>query len=291
MEEIISYSVDLRDEFIELNNIKSVGYSDFVNAIGKQTLFNYTLDALLDSEYIKFNGKKIRFKKKVNPCQFAGFFFEYFFANLINNDYIMKDRLFRWTSRIRKEEFWVDYGYDSYEEFLRCLSVVAKGSLKAQVFFPNDYCSACKNDIMFIIKDRENDLEERTLCGLQVKAINGYENREIIKKIRSKKYKNVLTVLQNSDGIHSISRCNSIVNNLVKSGEISFDKGNDIMSKIVSPWHLGISQEYINNLYKYIIYITTEGFKLKDFEFYWLLKVFEKIALAESGQKVITTSA
>lgn len=67
MLDLISFNSGLRKEFIELNNINHIGYIEFINAVGKRTLFNYTITALQDSEFVKFDGKNIRFKKKVNP--------------------------------------------------------------------------------------------------------------------------------------------------------------------------------------------------------------------------------
>lgn len=293
MQELIPFDEKNQVEFMFQNNINDIGYSDFINAIGKKTLFNYTITAIQDSEFIKFDGKKIRFKKKVNPSQFAGFFFESFFATYIEGDYFLKNKLFTWSSRITKDNYWEDYGYESLEQFMRCLSVVSKGSLKAKVFHTNDYCNACKNDIVFIIKDRCNGLEDRTICGIQIKAINTNEKSEIVKKILDKKYKNVITLLQDNTGYHSQQRCYDVVCKMIEKRKITPEEGRFVMSRIASPYNMGIPQEFINRLYRFIVSVAANGFKVNqplDMNFYLLLKSFEKIALAESGNKVIAAS-
>jgi hypothetical protein len=91
-------------------------------------------------------------------------------------------------------------------------------------------------------------------AGIQIKAITGAEETEIIQPLLSGKYCHVLTVLRHADGVHSHSRCMDIIKTMYSRGTIQLHQKDHLESRIACPEMFGIDQRNIDDYYQYVSY-------------------------------------
>ncbi|MGR3047241.1 hypothetical protein ABMY01_23290, partial [Vibrio vulnificus] len=209
-------------------------------------------DGLETGRFFYDNAGNLKFKTGLQPYTFAGYIFEAYAVQIINeNMFSIGRQAFIWsTKRLQAKQDYVG----QYQ-------AIGTGFITTQSAFPQFYSPQHNLDIRFIRKTPKTEsYEPATLqgttigAGIQVKAITGNERSEIIDPILSGKYTHVLTFLRHADGVHSYERCMQIAHNMFRNGEIGLSERQRLEESIKSPESLGIDQRNVDDYYQYILY-------------------------------------
>ncbi len=194
----------------------------------------------------------LRFQTKLPIYSFAGFIFEAYAVNTFNaNMRTIGRKAFTWcTNRAQCKDDYIDQ-----------FKVIGTGFMSTNSNYPNFYAPQNNFDLIFIRRNIKKDIDEPATvlgttnsAGIQIKAITGAEESEIIEPIRTGKYSHVLTFLRHADGVHSYNRCMEVLNSMYKKGTLELSEKYHIESRISYPEMLGIDQREIDDYYTYISY-------------------------------------
>lgn len=181
----------------------------------------------------------------------AGYIFEAFTVRKINeNKNSIGEEAFLWATERRK----VKSGY--LEQF----HAIGVGHYSARPLFPQLYNPTLRQfDVVFYrMNQARNEPEPAVVkkttnsAGIQVKAITGNEESEIIQPLRERKYRRVLTYLRHPDGKHSYEACMASIKNLQREDKISREESQTLEEAIASPEKIGINQKEVGEYYDYI---------------------------------------
>ncbi len=149
-------------------------------------------------------------------------------------------------------------GYTNNIELLFALKVICKGSNITKYQEPQEYCPACSNDIIFMIRNKLSGQDE-VIGGFQVKAITKGEKESIIIPMLHRRYKYVITVFYSS-----YNKCKEKVEKLVDKGRIGQETADSILCRIITSRNLGKHiEESCEWLYSKLCKMNEKGRKLE----------------------------
>lgn len=194
----------------------------------------------------------LRFQTKQPIYTFAGFIFEAYAVNMFNNN----------MRTIGKKAFsWCTNREQCKDDYIDQFKVIGTGFITTRSLYPGFYGPQSNFDLLFIRKNLRQDVHEPATvlgttnqAGIQIKAITGSEESEIIQPLRTGRYSHVLTVLRHTNGVHSFNRCMEILNSMYRNGEIQLSEKYDLERRISHPEMFGIDQREIDDYYQYILY-------------------------------------
>lgn len=190
------------------------------------------------------NNGEIFVNSKQNLSVFKGFIFEALTVRLIN-DYF---------DTIGKECFlWCTERKQVKSNYLSKFKAFGRGFLSTKSNLPQVYNVTHKFDVQFYyINTERNEPEIETIsntkieAGIQVKAITGNEDNEIIQPLLSNKYTHVLTYLRDKYNNHSYHKCINIIRNMKAKGQITHEKMMELENRVHCPEQLKITQNWID---------------------------------------------
>lgn len=209
-------------------------------------------DGLETGHFFFDDGNVLRFQTKQPLYTFAGFIFEAYAVNLFNAKLrTVGKRAFSWcTNREQCKDDYIDQ-----------FKVIGTGFLSTKSLYPGFYGPQSNFDLLFIRRNKRQDVDEpatvlgnANYAGIQIKAITGAEENEIIEPLISGRYSHVLTMLRHSNGLHSYNRCMDILHAKFRKGEIGLNERYALERRIAHPEMLGIDQRDIDDYYQYIAY-------------------------------------
>ena len=209
-------------------------------------------DGIETGHFFYDNQKILRFKTKLPIYSFAGFIFEAFAVNIFNNN----------MRTIGKSAFsWCTNREQCRDDYIDKFKVIGTGFITTKSQYPNFHSPQNSLDLIFIRKNIKQDVYEpatimgtTNTAGIQIKAITGSEETEIIEPLRLGKYSHVLTFLRHSDGVHSYHRCMEAITSMYRRGLLQLSEKYDIERKISFPEMFGIDQRDVDEYHKYIQY-------------------------------------
>lgn len=209
-------------------------------------------DGLETGHFFYDQNNRITFQTKQPIYTFAGFIFEAFAVNVFNNNMrSIGKRAFSWcTNREQCKDDYIDQ-----------FKVIGTGFITTKSLHPGFYGPQSNFDLLFIRTNPRQDVHEPATvlgttnqAGIQIKAITGSEETEIIEPLRTGRYSHVLTFLRHSDGVHSYSRCMEILNSMHRKGNLELSEKYDIEKRISHPEMFGIDQRDVDDYYNYILH-------------------------------------
>lgn len=247
---------------IELKNINSnrIRLEDYAKIIGKDTLKNLALEAIFSTKYFEFEDGKLLIGANVSIDKIAGHVFEALLVGIMRTNIETGESLLNWCTGHGINEFGGDFGSLSFFSFYYSLKIIAKAAKETKDWDGTKYCTTSKNDVEFYIRNPRKSEASICIGGFQVKAIQGNEASEIIYPLLHKEYDYVITLLENMDE-HSYKRCERELERMVKKKKIDNELAHDIYSRIGKPEMFGISQDYINYVYKRLFLLKKKGKK------------------------------
>lgn len=90
-------------------------------------------------------------------------------------------------------------------------------------------------------------------AGIQVKAITGHEEEQIVTPLIDGTYSHVLTLLQHANGMHSYHECMRLLGIARQSGRINYEMYLRLQAAVFCPQQLSMDQHNINGFYEYIV--------------------------------------
>ena len=181
----------------------------------------------------------------------AGYIFEAFTVRKINeNKEAIGKQAFLWATERRRVR----------SEYLKQFHAGGVGHLCVQSCFPQLYNPTLRQfDVVFYRMNRTRNEPEPAVvkgttnsAGIQIKAITGKEESEIIKPLRERKYRRVLTYLRHPNGKHSYEVCMALIKNLQREGKIDQEESQALEGAIASPEQISINQREVDEYYAYI---------------------------------------
>ncbi|WP_448108977.1 hypothetical protein [Pseudomonas azerbaijanoccidentalis] len=209
-------------------------------------------DGIETGHFTLIGNDLVTFRTKLPLHSFAGFIFEAYTVNTFNNNMrTIGRKAFSWcTNREKCKDSYIDQ-----------FKVIGTGFVTTQSQYPNFYAPQNSFDLIFIRRNNRADVDEPATfmgttnpAGIQIKAITGAEETEIIQPLLTGKYSHVLTVLRHADGVHSHSRCMDIIKTMYRRGAIQLPQKDHLESRIACPEMFGIDQRNIDDYYQYVSY-------------------------------------
>lgn len=209
-------------------------------------------DGLETGHFFYDQNNVLRFQTKQPIYTFAGFIFEAYAVNVFNSNMrTIGKRAFSWcTNREQCKDDYIDQ-----------FKVIGTGFVATKEIYPGFYGPQSNFDLLFIRKNLRRDVHEPATilgttnqAGIQIKAITGSEEAEIIEPLRTGKYSHVLTFLRHADGVHSYNRCMEILNSMHRKGILELSEKYNIERRISHPEMFGIDQREVDDYYEYITY-------------------------------------
>lgn len=207
-------------------------------------------DGLETGHFFYDEKSQLIFKTKLPIHSFAGFIFEAYAVNIFNeNIRTIGKSAFSWcTNRAQCKDDYIDQ-----------FKVIGTGFITTKSQYQNFYSPQNRFDLIFIRKNSSKNVGEpatvlgtTNTAGIQIKAITGSEEIEIIEPIRSGKYSHVLTFLRHADGVHSYNRCMEAINSMYRKGSLQLSEKYQIESRISHPEMFGIDQRNVDDYYNYV---------------------------------------
>lgn len=205
----------------------------------------------LETGHFFYDGtNQLRFQTKLPFYSFAGFIFEAYAVNIFNENLrTVGKSAFSWcTNRAQCKDDYIDQ-----------FKVIGTGFITTKSQYPNFYAPQNNFDLIFIRRNNGKNVNEpatvlgtTNTAGIQIKAITGSEETEIIEPIRSGKYSHVLTFLRHADGVHSYNRCMDAINTMCKKGSLHLSEKYEIESRIAHPEMFGMDQRNVDDYYNYV---------------------------------------
>ncbi|WP_157378494.1 hypothetical protein [Burkholderia ubonensis] len=169
--------------------------------------------------------------------------------------------------------------------------VTASAALKNDVYTAQFYNTADTSDIRFhAVKPQTEESDQKpglalidgtTLAaGIQVKAIRKNLIDQIVKPLIENQYQTVLTLLTTEEGWPSALACRTILQNMVRFGQISPELGMYLMGRIKGPDEIGL-QQFRVDAYAHFARQVYARHKRDSFDRVWL-------NLAEVPSEVVT---
>lgn len=215
-------------------------------------------DAMVTGNAFVTMGTKLWFTSKQSEPSFKGLVFEAYLARMCRDDPVSIGRkVFAWCTN-RKPGKALDDLFATYIPFVTGDKSFVRNRATAWL-----YNTASCFDVQFYrindegLAEVANQATSNTPAGVQVKAITGNEQKEIIEPMRSNRYHRVLTVLKHASGEHSYDACLRLLTSMHKSGSITADDYHDVVSRLARPEQLGLNQQdvdqyshYLSSLYR-----------------------------------------
>ncbi|ALF87504.1 MULTISPECIES: hypothetical protein [Ralstonia solanacearum species complex] len=209
-------------------------------------------DGLETGHFFYDYNNDLRFQTKQPLYTFAGFIFEAFAVNVFNNN----------MRTIGKKAFsWCTNREQCKDDYIDQFKVIGTGFITTKSLFPNFYGPQSTFDLIFIKKNIRQDVHEPATvlgttnqAGIQIKAITGSEETEIIEPLRTGRYSHVLTFLRHSDGVHSYTHCMEVLNSMHRRGVLGLPEKYALERRISHPEMFGIDQREVDDYYQYILH-------------------------------------
>jgi hypothetical protein len=198
------------------------------------------------------------FHSKVNLSTYLGYAFEAYVVRKLNeggaNNKLKRNAIMWCSHRSQTDQKWIDEW-----------TAIGTGLKETQIVHPMFYITTDTSDVRFVrtVKSKKSDirnvepltlLENKMPAGIQIKAITGNEQTEIINPLRSKKYSCVLTMLRRQNGhwFHSHDACMQMLKNMHYQGLIGQEEREQLERKIYRPSQLGFDEKDVNEYAEYI---------------------------------------
>ncbi|WP_088887643.1 hypothetical protein [Diaphorobacter nitroreducens] len=209
-------------------------------------------DGLETGHFFYNENNQLVFQTKLPIHSFAGFIFEAYAVNIFNEN----------IRTIGKSAFsWCTNRSQCKDDYIDQFKVIGTGFITTKSQYPNFYSPQNRFDLIFIRKNSSKNVDEpatvlgtTNTAGIQIKAITGSEEIEIIEPIRSGKYSHVLTFLRHADGVHSYNRCMEAINSMYRKGSLQLSEKYQIESRISHPEMFGIDQRNVDDYYNYVLH-------------------------------------
>jgi len=205
----------------------------------------------LETGHLMLNETGYKFISKQSFPSFAGFVFESYLVDELNQNRSARLRAFQWATE--RSEGWSTKAFEAYK-------AVGTGLVSTKTNYLGYYEPHSNADIIFLRKNPSLNIMEPALihnqqvrAAIQVKSIKDGFKKEIVDKVLSGKYLRVITMLSNYAGRPSWVICHNILHHLLRKNHINSDDYAYAIGRIHGPEYLGLNQYHIDDYYSYII--------------------------------------
>lgn len=214
----------------------------------------------LETGHCELHNGQFFYRTKLGLPQFAGLVLEAYVVRRMMESPLILQAAITWCSR--RSHFMPNMG------FVRKFFPIGTGLEHTRLAHRPWYDSRNPRfDIMFLkkvsaAKRRQQPhlpefeplaIEGTTIpAGIQVKAITGREEEEIVTPLIEGKYSHVLTLLTHADGKHSYQECLRLLGKALQEKRIEYQRYMSLCASVYCPQHLYLNQNEIDAYYQYI---------------------------------------